>query len=87
MAQLMVVQAASKLGLLQVSCDVFVRHFLKASLKKVDLLFLGSIYVQRYSAARVRPKQHRYWLLTSSSLQALPPPVDVSFRFFEMPYS
>jgi hypothetical protein len=42
MAELMVMETASQLCLFQVSGDVLVRHFLKASLKKVHLLSYDS---------------------------------------------
>jgi hypothetical protein len=38
MAQLMVVQTAGQLGLLEVSSDVLVRHLLETGLEKIDLL-------------------------------------------------
>jgi hypothetical protein len=45
MAQLMVVQAAGKLSLLEVSGNMLVRHFLKTSLKKIDFLHIEKIRI------------------------------------------
>lgn len=39
MAKLVVVQATGQLGLLEVSGNVLVGHFLKTSLQQIDLLF------------------------------------------------
>jgi len=38
MAQLVVVEAASQLGLFQMSGDMLIRHFLEPSLEKIDFL-------------------------------------------------
>jgi hypothetical protein len=69
----MVVKATCQLRLLEVTGDVLVGHFLEAGLEKIDFLWcivsnLSSVFVSKCR--------------TSSSLQALPPPVDASLRFF-----
>ena len=68
----MVVETASQLGLFQVRGDVFIGHFLETSLEKIDFL------EENLSG------DSSIWaniICTSSSFQALPPPVD-DFRFF-----
>ena len=80
MAELVVVEAAGELRLLQVRGNVLVGHFLESSLEQIDFLdggYLLDLLVSLPSAL----------LRTSSSLHARPPPVEVTFRFFEMPYS
>ena len=72
--KLMIVKAARELSLFQVSSNVLVGHLLKTSLKKIH--FLVSI-----SSAPLTISVD----LTSSSLQALPPPVDACFLFFCTP--
>lgn len=72
----MVVKTASQLCLLEVGCNVLIWHLLEASLDEIRLLNLGLVI---WSGTT---KQHR---LTSSSLQARPPPVDEALRFFEIP--
>lgn len=66
--KLVVVQAACKLGLLEVSSNVLVRHLLHAGLKKVVLLHSVSIWWMVMSATG----RH-----TSSSDQDLLPPADI----------
>lgn len=86
-AELVVVQAACELGLLQVRGDVLVGHLLQAGLEQINLLMNSpvSILVSHISGMEgtVTRKSH-----TSSSLQALPPPVDEVLRWcFVIPYS
>jgi hypothetical protein len=38
MGQLVIMEATCQLSLLQVSCNVLVRHFLETSLEKIDFL-------------------------------------------------
>lgn len=39
MGQLVVMQATGELGLVQMRCDMFVRHLLQSRLKKVGFLY------------------------------------------------
>ena len=66
MRELVVMEATSQLGLFQVRGNVFVWHLLKASLEKIDFLeYLVNICSNIWCLGR-----------TSSSFQALPPPVE-----------
>ena len=82
--ELVVVQAARELRLLEVGGDVLVGHLLETGLEKVDLLDVASwlAHVRRGNLGRDAFPQPRH---TSSSLQARPPPVDGCFRFFCTP--
>lgn len=73
MRQLVVVKTTSQLSLFQVSSNVFVGHLLEASLEKINFLHCGVSKESKHEGEHVR---------TSSSLQALPPPVDACFLFF-----
>ena len=66
--ELVVVQAACELSLLEMGCNVFVGHLLHAGLKKVVLLDIVSIRWMVMSATCRR---------TSSSDQDLLPPADI----------
>jgi len=80
-AELMVMKAASQLGLLEVSSDVLVRHLLHACLEQIR--FLSSQSCQDLHLLLSHTSHPR----TSSSLQARPPPVEAAFLFLLMPYS
>jgi hypothetical protein len=67
---LMVVQSTSELGFLEMRRNVFVWHFVVSSPQKERLLYLGQCPVPC----------RRVTLLTSSSVQALPPPVEAALR-------
>lgn len=82
MAELVIMKAARELSLLQVGGNVFVGHFLETCLKKVELL-RNSASVHNGFPLNCFPP----WAHTSSSLHALPPPVEVAFLFFVTPYS
>jgi hypothetical protein len=73
MRQLVVVETASQLSLFQVSGNVFVGHLLEAGLEKIN--FLKCCVSKNQNTART-------YIRTSSSLHALPPPVDACFLFF-----
>jgi hypothetical protein len=72
MRELMVMETTRQLSLFQVGCNVLVWHLLEASLEKVDLLEgWVSTCSRRLGGSGC----------TSSSFQALPPPVE-DFLFF-----
>lgn len=95
MAELVVVQAASELSLLEVGGDVLVGHLLKSGLEQIDFLYRGGnistcACLPSHMALEVPPPfSHKSRTThTSSSLQALPPPVDEFLRWcFVIPYS
>lgn len=66
----MIVQAAGQFCLLELSSDVFVRHFVQAGFDEVGLL-------RYYERSQSQPQTLVH---TSSSDHARPPPVDEFFR-------
>ena len=72
MRELVVVKATCQFSLFQVVGNVLIGHFLEPSLEEVDFLETISKTLSCRSSST-----H-----TSSSFQALPPPVDACFRFF-----
>ncbi len=64
MGQLMIVEAAGQLSLLQMSGNVFVWHLLEASLEKINFLQLecqlALIYPKAYSVPHPRSKLSRH---------------------------
>ena len=90
-------EPARQLCLLQVGRDVLVGHLLEAGLEEVDFLRIGLVHTAHITQFRApapllpmallaRARQGRI-PRTSSSLQALPPPVEAVLRFLVMPYS
>ena len=76
MRELVVMKATCQFGLFQMVGNVLIGHFLEPSLKEIDFLREAiSKTVSCYSWS-----SH-----TSSSFQALPPPVEAGLRFFWTP--
>ncbi len=70
--ELVIMEAACQLGLLQMGGDMLVRHFMHSGLDEIG--FLELIFI------RIEVQWARFKLLTSSVDQARPPPVDEDFR-------
>lgn len=73
MRELVVVKATCQFGLFQMVGNVLIRHFLEPSLEEIDFLVRLLVKTLSYHSSRSH---------TSSSFQALPPPVDAGLRFF-----
>ena len=69
--ELVIMQAAGQIGFVQMSGNDFVRHLAKTVLDEIHLLHACQLMMVSNVTG--------YHLLTSSSDQARPPPVDVVF--------
>lgn len=85
----MVVQAAGKLGLVQMRCYMLVWHLLKSSLKKIGLLQRNKDdkYMRLRRSTQSKSKLVGGFQRTSSSLHARPLPFKGVFLFFVTPLS
>lgn len=81
----MVMQAARELRLFQMGSDMLIGHLLKSGLKKVHLLHIIGLISFHSLKTIIGTSGSRD--LTSSSVQARPPPVDEYLRFLGTPKS
>lgn len=73
MAQLVVMETAGQLGLLQMCGDMLVGHFLQASLQEINFLFQRSVLLPKWPDSS-RIESHGHHLSKSKSLEAMPVP-------------